>query len=553
MKRVLFVDKRTETRIGLISTCAEFMTMCENVPLKQREFVIGRPYKKAYGIALFQNSWLGKVNPYWVKIFRCYGPEITIPEARDRFRSQLPIPLDQRPSQNQDKFRQESLNKSRRPRRKSAKVPREILQPSSDYSRTGQALYQNPYGGGYQNLHVVSSRSTTKNSVNTPNFKSLKKRDIPWHPFSFELILGREDPGSQRFDYVDKTYSVYSGYVRGTNGFGKRIQDAIGLTNYSVDRTQADALNKALSRAKASSVNIAQAYAERRQTVSLIITSVNRLIHLARALRQGNVAGARRLINGSESRVVSKRYAVWNSTGTHVIGRRYGNVVRPGKPKNPAETFANLWLEFQYGWKPMLSDIYGSCEHLANSLNAPKRVRASATSEQRIVSPQTIFFAGSEANEVGSLVTYQRSHVVLEFQEATNLAQQLSQTGISNPALLAWELLPYSFVVDWFVPIGTYLGNLDAMVGLNFLRGSTTTRQTVTYESKMVNRGTVKTFSCYGSNLYVSRSKKNRTIYSTVPNPPLPYINPSLGVERALSAISLLTQLLTKGKTTVRL
>ena len=29
--------------------------------------------------------------------------------------------------------------------------------------------------------------------------------------------------------------------------------------------------------------------------------------------------------------------------------------------------------------------------------------------------------------------------------------------SLDNPAVLAWEALPYSFVVDWFIPIGDYL------------------------------------------------------------------------------------------------
>lgn len=31
-----------------------------------------------------------------------------------------------------------------------------------------------------------------------------------------------------------------------------------------------------------------------------------------------------------------------------------------------------------------------------------------------------------------------------------------------NPQSIAWELTPWSFVIDWFIPIGNYLNNLDA-------------------------------------------------------------------------------------------
>jgi hypothetical protein len=34
---------------------------------------------------------------------------------------------------------------------------------------------------------------------------------------------------------------------------------------------------------------------------------------------------------------------------------------------------------------------------------------------------------------------------------------------------LAWELIPYSFVVDWLFPVGDYLSSLDALVGVSDL------------------------------------------------------------------------------------
>jgi hypothetical protein len=43
---------------------------------------------------------------------------------------------------------------------------------------------------------------------------------------------------------------------------------------------------------------------------------------------------------------------------------------------------------------------------------------------------------------------------------------QLNGTGLLNPALLYWELMPYSFVVDWFIPVGDVLASLTAGLGL---------------------------------------------------------------------------------------
>jgi len=37
---------------------------------------------------------------------------------------------------------------------------------------------------------------------------------------------------------------------------------------------------------------------------------------------------------------------------------------------------------------------------------------------------------------------------------------------LTNPALVAWELVPFSFVADWFVPIGSWLTAIAPLIGI---------------------------------------------------------------------------------------
>jgi len=43
---------------------------------------------------------------------------------------------------------------------------------------------------------------------------------------------------------------------------------------------------------------------------------------------------------------------------------------------------------------------------------------------------------------------------IAELYEDISLNRSL---GLVDPVQIAWEVVPYSFVVDWFLPIGTYL------------------------------------------------------------------------------------------------
>jgi hypothetical protein len=66
----------------------------------------------------------------------------------------------------------------------------------------------------------------------------------------------------------------------------------------------------------------------------------------------------------------------------------------------------------------------------------------------------------------------------IEYSILSEFAESLKNTGLSNPLSVAWELVPWSFVVDWAYPVGTFLNNLDFDLGIGFSRGY------VTYKSK---------------------------------------------------------------------
>lgn len=47
--------------------------------------------------------------------------------------------------------------------------------------------------------------------------------------------------------------------------------------------------------------------------------------------------------------------------------------------------------------------------------------------------------------------------------------RSMQQLGFANPVGLAWELIPYSFVVDWALNIGSYLDLQTSLWGLKVL------------------------------------------------------------------------------------
>ena len=59
-----------------------------------------------------------------------------------------------------------------------------------------------------------------------------------------------------------------------------------------------------------------------------------------------------------------------------------------------------------------------------------------------------------------------RAHVQATVRLGMSTVGTLEQFGVLNPASVAWELTPFSFVVDWFVNIGSFLRQFGDTAGL---------------------------------------------------------------------------------------
>lgn len=209
------------------------------------------------------------------------------------------------------------------------------------------------------------------------------------------------------------------------------------------------AVTRALQNLKDQNVNYSQAYAERAQTAGLVASSAIRIAKAIGQVRKGNIAKAAAALG-----VTTKGKAAFS--------------------KNTA-AIADNWLELQYGWKPLLQDVYGATKNIYDlNHDEPGRYRISVRGHAHNPRKEFINEVSGDTTKYGRYTRKEQVSVRLDYTLENPALAQASALGVTNPAVLAWELLPWSFVADWFIPVGNYLNSLDAALGFSFCGGFAT-------------------------------------------------------------------------------
>lgn len=157
-----------------------------------------------------------------------------------------------------------------------------------------------------------------------------------------------------------------------------------------------------------------------------------------------------------------------------ILGQRLGPKSTPGQRNRSAlKALANNWLEFSYGIAPTISDLqdigFGIWRGYSRTLNGVDNTHVTGWAEStnnsssvvRVgivngIGDNTVAIDSHETITTTLRITYYGGVRTLVDQSATSVSNTLRDLGlgISSFVPTLWEIIPYSFLVDYFTNIG---------------------------------------------------------------------------------------------------
>jgi len=205
------------------------------------------------------------------------------------------------------------------------------------------------------------------------------------------------------------------------------------------------------------------ALGELKKSVSMISDRAGQLFRFTRKLRRFDFLGAARELN----------VAIYGKDG------QYYRTTKKGPKKlnlrKESRAFSANFLEYSFGWAPLVGDIAKAVDIFSDPYVGQVNVTARAALRDKYVNSVNTYYPWAPVIDAAShnysVVVKCKANVRVVNPNA-NLAAQM---GFVNPLAVAWELVPFSFVVDYFVNVQGYLENFTSLYGLELSSVSSTT------------------------------------------------------------------------------
>lgn len=312
-----------------------------------------------------------------------------------------------------------------------------------------QSIRKNACVGNSDTTTKYESYTCTKTRTTSPNRVGWRHR-IKTHQSATTSLIGTEElvefsPGyvwSEKWDTqcAPKRHAKYTwdGYVC---RFTPAIDNPVDPLSLAETAANSDALTKYLSEIHKAQADFQSGifFGEIGQTLRMIRSP-------AKLLRQGLTKYSEHL----------KLHARWF--------RR--------KPKAFVQFAGDTWLEYAFGWRPLMGDLDGGAKALARIATQSRvlirhvasegQESSSSNSSVRSQTYDQVLMNWKIRRELECIVSYLG---VLKMAPASTVKMQTLGVTLQEFVPTLWELTPFSFLVDYFANVGEVIDGWSAQLG----------------------------------------------------------------------------------------
>jgi len=323
------------------------------------------------------------------------------------------------------------------------------------------------------------------------------------------------------------------------------------------------AFNKILEQISLGKTNLAVTMAEMDKTALHVAHTATRIYNAVKALKSARFGDFAKALGVTTTRSQSTRFytglrkaASSDGVSKQAFAWKKGFKIRDTRNESRVSDFlADSWLEYSYGWKPLLKDVHdmatATAELFIEHQNVVRTAKGRAQTEgqwstkNRPVQNQVVY----ETHATDRIWV----EVEVRYRIPTSQINPINAFGLNNPLEVAWELVPFSFVVDWFLPVGDAIRSLTGYSGLEFAGGYSSFKHERVFTSKVYGAGE----SVIGGTRWFDQSggaeltnfeyDQGRSVLAGFPSPSFPSFKYPRSFAHATSAIALLQSLFLRG------
>lgn len=306
------------------------------------------------------------------------------------------------------------------------------------------------------------------------------------------------------------------------------------------ERLYAGVYDKVLSTARQGNAELGLNVLEARKTLTTFLDLSLLGLLSVETLRKTSIIGLKALQKEPtltprtvRVRLGRREAALRRINGREAADRRKANAVK-ARLRNEIfilKAIAGTLLAYRYGVLPVCSDLAATAKLMSEDYKDAVRIRKSGTRPVGLRSGANTWrqmtYTGTQRCTVQLIASASNPNLLLA-----------NRLGLINPQLWLWELTPWSFVVDWWLPVGTFLNNFTASVGLDFtgLSITRTYKGDGTISCDYTSQQSLK----FTGTWYAAHKERTTSVMLPVPVS-IPY-GKGLSIQRGQNALALIVQ-----------